>query len=285
MQKPKMRRGAKRLPRMKKGRSASKALRSTTSASGTRAKMKWSPRWRRFPRGQGRKRRSRRKRKKKRKKKKRHPEHPSSWSPNPHRERLRTAGLIQPRRPRAGEVQHGHQEIPEEDGAWCSQLHGKKSQEEEGEDAISQAQGAFTRRRSSVRLQPRLPGKFGISGGYHCLGHRWLRGSNQLPTQGIGTVIGVGYDTCGWEAVYQCIRTTSPGARHTQPYGDNGWERRPTSQRCGTVPGNGCGKAIAICVQAGLREKAGQWPSAPKDRSCKGEPRRYQSQWLEESSK
>ena len=35
-----------------------------------------------------------------------------------------------------------------------------------------QAQGAFTRRRSSIRLQPRLPGKFGISGGYHCLGHR-----------------------------------------------------------------------------------------------------------------
>ena len=31
--------------------------------------------------------------------------------------------------------------------------------------------------------------------------------------------------------------------------------------------------------------KAGQWPSAPQDRSCKGEPRRYQSQWLEESSK
>ena len=34
-----------------------------------------------------------------------------------------------------------------------------------------QAQGAFARRRSSIRLQPRLPGKFGISGGYHCLGH------------------------------------------------------------------------------------------------------------------
>ena len=102
----------------------------------------------------------------------------------------------------------------------------------EGEVVISKAKRAFPWRWSWLRLQLGLSGRFGIWGGYHRLGHRHrgLRGRNKLFAQGDVPVPGFGNEATGWEAIHPCIGAACACAWHSS---------------------NGCGKAIAVCVQAG----------------------------------
>ena len=210
--------------------------------------------------------------------------HQLSWSPYPHRERLRTAGLIQPRRPRA---RGNSAQVPRD--SWKRQCVKLPTlwKEKSG------------RRRRSHHLpssgsihQEEEFDQIPTSTSWEVWHLRWIPLFGPPLTQGLQPVAYPRRWHSLWSWLWRLwMRSRLPMHQDNQSrctaYATPWWQwvrKEAHKSKVWDSSGQWMWQSHCYLCPSWLR-KAGQWPSAPKDRSCKGEPRRYQSQWLEESSR